>query len=122
MPYGEITPIVPDENLLLLTDTFEVPFINRIDSIISFNNLTENNMKLIIKNKITKLKEKYKKCKITISPKTILELIDLSEYKIYGARKIDKVISKYLENNIIDNILNNQLIINIKSVNNHQTC
>ena len=24
MPYGEITPIVPDENLLLLTDTFEV--------------------------------------------------------------------------------------------------
>lgn len=23
MPYGEITPIVPDENLLLLTDTFE---------------------------------------------------------------------------------------------------
>ena len=105
-----------------LTDTFEVPFINRIDSIISFNNLTENNMKLIIKNKITKLKEKYKKCKITISPKTILELIDLSEYKIYGARKIDKVISKYLENNIIDNILNNQLIINIKSVNNHQTC
>lgn len=24
MPYGEITPIVPDENLLLLTDTFEI--------------------------------------------------------------------------------------------------
>ena len=105
-----------------LRDVFDTPFINRIDSIINFNNITEDNIKIIIKNKINKLKEKYKKYKIIISSKAILELINLSEYKTYGARKVDKIVSKYLENTIIDNILNNQSIINIKSINSHQMC
>ena len=59
---------------------------------------------------------KYQEYNIKISKNIINELIDLSEYQTYGARKIEKVIKNKLENIIIDEILANKEKINIDSI------
>ena len=91
-----------------LKKQFTPSFINRIDNIIVFNKLTNENITTIIKNKLTKLKEKYPN--FTYNNNLIKELIEESKYQEFGARQIDKVIENKVENNIIDNLLNNNNI------------
>ena len=101
-----------------LKDYFNVAFINRIDSTIIFNELTENNIRILINKKINELKEKYKNLNINIkiNNKVITEIIEQSKYKEFGARKLDKIIKNDIENIIIDNIINNNNNINIKTI------
>ena len=109
-----------DKNISLskLKDYFNTSFINRIDSIILFNELNEDNIRYLINRKINELKNKYRllNIKLKINIKVINELIELSNYKEYGARKLDKIISDKIENIIIDNIINDKYSINIKTI------
>ena len=109
---------IEHENQILssLKSEFKVAFINRIDGIINFNKLTEENIKKIIKNELLKLKNKYSKYKINISNNVIKEVISLSNYEEFGARKINKIIVSNIENIIIDNILDNKKEINIDTI------
>ena len=102
-----------------LKEVFSIPLINRIDNILTFNPLTHDNVKEIVKKQIKKLKDKYKKKGIIvkINSSVIEEIIDSSNYKEYGARKIDKIIKNDLETIIINNILDNKENINIKTIN-----
>ena len=95
---------------LKLKEYFNVPFINRIDSIFEFNYLSHDDMKEIVKLKINKLKAKYKRKSIIVKIKNeiIEEIINLSNYKEFGARKIDKIIKNEIENIIINHVLNNE--------------
>jgi len=105
-------------NLEKLKEQFSLPFINRLDNIIYFNNLTEENIKLIINNKIKQIKDKYKKKNINLKlNKSICnEIAHLSNYEEFGARKIDKIIKDRLENMIIDKILDGKKNINISTL------
>ena len=109
---------IEHENQILssLKSEFKVAFINRIDGIINFNKLTEENIKKIIKNELLKLKNKYSKYKINISNNVIKEVISLSNYEEFGARKINKIIVSNIENIIIDNIIDNKKEINIDTI------
>ncbi len=109
---------IEHENQILssLKSEFKVAFINRIDGIIDFNKLTEENIKKIIKNELLKLKNKYSKYKINISNNVIKEVISLSNYEEFGARKINKIIVSNIENIIIDNIIDNKKEINIDTI------
>ena len=109
---------IEHENQILssLKSEFKVAFINRIDGIINFNKLTEENIKKIIKNELVKLKNKYSKYKINISNNVIKEIINLSNYEEFGARKINKIIVSNIENIIIDNIIDNKKEINIDTI------
>ena len=109
---------IEHENQILssLKSEFKVAFINRIDGIINFNKLTEENIKKIIKNELVKLKNKYSKYKINISNNVIKEVISLSNYEEFGARKINKIIVSNIENIIIDNIIDNKKEINIDTI------
>ena len=100
-----------------LKENFSIPFINRIDDIIIFNGLNENNIKKIVLKKIEKLKIKYSKKDILIKIYTsaINEIITASNYKEFGARKIDKIIKNNLENKIIDEILKGKTNITIRN-------
>ena len=91
-------------------------FVNRIDNIILFNHLTEENIRVIIKNKINNLKKKYSNVTIKISKNVINEIIELSNYYDFGARKVDKIIKIKIENVIIDSILDNKNTIFITSL------
>ena len=101
-----------------LKENFSVPFINRIDNIIYFKSLSEEDIKEIIISKMDILKKKYKKknINIKINNKVITDIIKKSEYNIYGARKIDKIIKDDIENIIINKILDNESNITIKTL------
>lgn len=99
-----------------LKETLNISFINRIDDIISFNKLTKNDILKIIEQKINTLKEKFKEAKINITNNTIDEITKESNYQLLGARSIDKIIKKHLENIIIDNLINNNQNITIDSI------
>lgn len=100
-----------------LKNEFSTSFINRIDDIIIFNNLTEEDITKIIKNKINTIKTKYKdKIKVSISNNIIKELTTSCDYQIFGARRIDKIISNKIENIIIDAIIENKKQITITSL------
>ena len=100
-----------------LKNELSVSFINRIDDIIIFNNLSEEIISKIIKNKINNIKNKYKdKIKVLISNKVINDIVTESNYNIFGARRIDKIISNKIENNIIDAIIENKAEIKIKEL------
>ena len=99
-----------------LKETFNIALLNRIDNIITFNNLTKQDISKIITKQLSKLKEKYNNHQIHLQDNILNELINESEYNIYGARKIEKIIKNKLENLIIDQILENKEIINIDSI------
>lgn len=100
-----------------LKEQFSIPFINRIDNIVTFNKLNKNIIEKLIHQKINKIKNKYKDIKIKINKQVIDEIIKESSYNEFGARKIDKIIKNKIENIIIDNIINNNDYINIKTIN-----
>ena len=102
-----------------LKEYFSIPFINRIDNVLTFDYLSYEDIKKIVENKIKVLKDKYrnKKIKLNISKEVIEEIINLSDYKDFGARKINKIIKNQLENIIINEIIDNKNSINIKSIN-----
>ena len=98
-----------------ISEYFDIPFINRIDNIVKFTNLTYENIKNIVKTKIRKLNNKYRKS-IKVSNIVIDEIVELSNYIEYGVRKIDKLIKNDLEPLIINEILNNKKRIFIKNL------
>ena len=75
-------------------------------------------MKKIINNSIKKLKDKYKKKDIIvrINNNVIEEIIEQSDYRDFGARKVDKIIKNKLEMIVIDSILDNKKIVNIRTI------
>ena len=101
-----------------LKDNFSIPFVNRIDNIITFNYLKEDDIHTLISKKINTIKEKYKKKNITvkINNKVINEIVNLSNYKEYGARKLDKIIKDKVDNYIIDEIIEGKVSINLQTL------
>ena len=87
-----------------IKDILSLEIINRIDNIIVFNRLNKNDIKTIISNKIKNIRKSFKQenINITINNKVIEEIIETSNFKEYGARKIDKLINTKLIDLIID--------------------
>ena len=98
-----------------LKKEFTPSFINRIDNIIIFNKLTNEDITTIVKNKLSNLKKKYPN--FTYNNELVKEIVKDSKYQEFGARQIDKIIENKIENNIIDKLLDNQSDINITSLN-----
>lgn len=112
-----------DKNSIIeekLKENFSLPFINRLDTTILFNNLNKDNIEKIININLKKLKEKYKNkgIKVTISKNVIKEIVEKSKYKEFGARKIDKIIKELVENQIIEKCMNDFTSVNILSIKN----
>lgn len=97
-----------------MKNKFSPEFINRIDSIVYFNKLSENNIKEIIKLEIIKLGErleniKYKLGESFIDDKCISYIYDkIKEEDEYGARPIMHTIQHEFEDKMTDYIINKQ--------------
>ena len=100
-----------------LNDSFSIPFINRVDSIVNFNYLSCDNIKKIVSIKVNSAVKKYiKKIEVIIDDKVYDEIVECCDYNVYGARKIDKVIKEKLESIIIDKIIDGDKVVNINSL------
>ena len=102
-----------------LIEYFGTAFMNRIDNVIGFNNLDENSILSIIDSKLKLLKEKYKMkgIKLSFDKNINKEILKLSNYEKYGARRIDKIIKNNIEEIIIDGIIDGKNNIKIENLN-----
>ena len=93
-----------------LKEFFSVPFINRIDQVIVFEELKEDTIKGLVEKKLGDLKNRYQKRKIQvdIADQVLDEVVLESHYKEFGARKLDKIIFDQIENQIIEFVLEGQ--------------
>ena len=117
--FNEINVGFNNENNLSskLNDSFSIPFMNRVDRVIMFNYLKKEDIDNIINDKLKDLKHKYKdKITINIGDSVLDEIREKANYKLYGARKISKIIKDDIENKVIDALINNKEKINIKGL------
>ena len=111
--FGEININEDNKKIVLkeLKNSFKPEFINRIDEIIVFNKLTNDNISNIIDIMILelqdRLKEKNIKIKVTEEFKKyiITKEIDLD----YGARQLKRKLQDIIENQIAEEIINGSL-------------
>ncbi len=80
-----------------LKDFLGVEFVNRLDGIISFDEINEQTINKIIKKRLSE--KNIKK----ISPDIVEKIKNESEFSNYGVRKLDKIIDKYIEDITICN-------------------
>lgn len=95
---------------------FNMAFINRIDNIIVFDRLDDTSIKCIIRKRLEYIRDKYKDINIDINDNVIDEIVDKCEFYEFGARRIDKIISKDIENFIIDGVIRGDKDIYIDSI------
>ena len=95
---------------------FNTAFINRIDNIIVFDRLDATSIKCIIRKRLEYIRDKYKDINIDINDNVIDEIVNKCEFYEFGARRIDKIISKDIENVIIDGVIRGDKDISIDSI------
>ena len=72
--------------------------------------------KCIIRKKFEYIRDKYKDINIDINDNVIDEIVNKCEFYEFGARRIDKIISKEIENVIIDGVIRGDKDISIDSI------
>ena len=90
-----------------LGDYFKPEFLNRFDAIVSFNELTEDNLLEIVDLMLVDLEEAIEENNITISitPEAKRELVKLGYDKRFGARPLRRIIQDKIEDRLTDLIL-----------------
>lgn len=103
-----------DNSVYNLNDFFSTSFVNRINNIFTFKCLEEEDITNIILNRFKCMKEKYRDINLDIDNSIVDEIISFSNFKKYGARKINKLLFDYIECYILDCLANNinDIIIN----------
>ena len=96
--------------LSALKKQFSPEFINRINDVIIFQNLSISNVYDIINLQIEEIEELFKGQKdinieINLTNEVYDFLINKMDYKEYGAREIKRVLERYIYNNLIDYII-----------------
>ncbi|MFS0576960.1 ATP-dependent Clp protease ATP-binding subunit [Sporosarcina sp. 179-K 3D1 HS] len=90
-----------------LSDYFKPEFLNRFDAIVSFNELTEENLLEIVDLMLEDLEEAIEEndIAITISPEAKRALVKLGYDKRFGARPLRRMIQDKIEDPLTDLIL-----------------
>jgi len=91
-----------------LKNKFPPEFLNRLDSVIYFNNLTDDDLRKIIRIEIAELESKVKEIGygITYDGGTVEFILDIAkEQREFGARPIRRAIQDEIEDKITDLLL-----------------
>ena len=94
-----------------LKHTFRPEFLNRIDDIIVFNRLTEEDIKNIAKNLLGALEKRLSHIEITVKfDESVIDFVSKAGYdKIYGARPLKRTIQSKIEDTLSEKILEKSL-------------
>ncbi|HLR71946.1 MAG TPA: ATP-dependent Clp protease ATP-binding subunit [Pseudogracilibacillus sp.] len=98
-----------------LSDYFKPEFLNRFDGIITFNELTEENLMEIVDLMLDELEETIEDEQITIevTDEAKKQLVTLGYDPRFGARPLRRVIQDKIENQLTDLILENEKVENV---------
>ena len=93
--------------LLEIKNYFKPEFINRIDDIVVFHSLNQDQIKQIVKIQINHLINRLSKLELNliINDNVIDHLATIGFDPVYGARPIKRAIVQELENNLANKIL-----------------
>ena len=109
---GEINKSVNDMVLGEVKRTFNPEFINRIDEIIVFEALSDDDLRLIMGLLVTQLNDNLidRKLKITLTPEVIDWIIEITcKDRSYGARPLRRAIQRYVEDPLSEELIRGQL-------------
>lgn len=85
-----------DKNEVLVLDKIKsflgVELVNRLDSVILFDNFSEKTIEKIIFSKVS---DKYRNLSLDERKRIVLDVKNKCQYEQYGARKVDKIIEQY---------------------------
>lgn len=109
-----------NDNINCLKNRFSTSFINRIDGIMTFNRLSEDDVRKIITNKLEIINKKHSDINITYADDVIDKIIKESDFYEFGARRLDKIISRGIENIIFEAIINNVKDVYIDKLNEYE--
>ncbi|MFK7741084.1 MAG: ATP-dependent Clp protease ATP-binding subunit [Planctomycetota bacterium] len=90
---------------------FRPEFINRLDEIVIFNQLTKDDMQRIVENELVKVNERMKEKghDMTVTQPVIDWLIEKSFHEDFGARPLKRGIERHLEDPLSEQVLKGQL-------------
>jgi len=100
-----------------LKEFLSLELLNRIQKIIYFKKLNYKDINVIMKNKLDYVKQKFRErnIKVHIKDALIKEMVDLTRFEEFGARKIDQVIEDKIDDYVIDSILDGKTDIYVNS-------
>ncbi len=104
--------IIATSNAQDVKQTFSPEFLNRFDGVINYRPLTTNTAIAIAREMIDKIKNdiyKLHKVTVNVSNNYVQELVNKSYNPQYGARDMDRLIRKTIEDKIAKMLLSNQV-------------
>src|SRR5207237_2035051 len=109
---GEIAKSVTDMVLGEVKRTFNPEFINRIDEIIVFEALNDDDLRKIMGLLVTQLNENLvdRKLKIQLTSEVVDWIIEITcKDRSYGARPLRRAIQRYVEDPLSEELIRGQL-------------
>ncbi|QHG92403.1 ATP-dependent chaperone ClpB [Coxiella endosymbiont of Amblyomma sculptum] len=96
----------------VVVQNFRPEFINRIDEVVVFHSLTEEQICNITVMQIERIKNRLKErdCRLVISNEAVKYLSELGYDSVYGARPLKRVLQQYLENPLAQEVLEGKLV------------
>ena len=100
-----------------LKDVLSLELLNRIEKVIYFKKLDARNLKQIVKNKLELVRKKFsdRNIKVHISDSVVDDIVTLTRYQEFGARKVEQVIADKIDDYVIDSILDGKTDIHVNS-------
>ena len=102
-----VSELSRDKAMKALNDFLRPEFINRVDEIVCFNHLTEENFKEIARLMLTELRDVMAEKNITLTfDDSVLDYLAKKSYSLtYGARNLRRTIQKEIEDRIAGEIV-----------------
>ena len=110
--FGQKSIMDNDKMISALKDLFRPEFLNRVDEIVAFNSLTEEELLQIVDLLLAKTEEALssKDIKLEVSLEAKKFLLSKGTDLKYGARPLRRSIQRYIEDEISDMILKSEVI------------
>ena len=107
-------PLVEARVMSALQSTFRPEFLNRVDEIIVFNELTRPELLKIVDLMLDEIKDELaeKNIHITFTDEVKNYILEKGYEPKYGARPLRRAIQKYVENELAQSLLKNELLPN----------
>ncbi|MBP5624269.1 MAG: ATP-dependent chaperone ClpB [Lachnospiraceae bacterium] len=109
---GEISEEAENEVMDMLRSSFRPEFLNRLDEIVFFKPLTEENIKNIAKIQIENLSKRLedRELKLTVTDEALSFIAHNGYEPVYGARPLKRYIQKHVETELAKLILSDVVV------------